>query len=100
MELSDIYTRNDLADFLGIKRGKLTHILYIQRVDTMYSTFSIPKKNGDERIINAPNDDLKQIQRRLAKVLWEHQVKIWEENNSKLEYLLEINVAILIHLRI
>lgn len=81
MELSDIYTRNDLADLLGIKRGKLTHILYIQRVDTMYSTFSIPKKNGDERTINAPNDDLKQIQRKLAKVLWEHQVKIWEDNN-------------------
>lgn len=82
-ELSDIYTRNDLADFLGIKRGKLTHILYIQRVDTMYSTFSIPQKNGDERIINSPNDDLKQVQRGLAKVLWEHQVKIWEENNTQ-----------------
>lgn len=44
MNLEDVCTRNDLADFLGIKRGKLTYILYIQKVDTMYSTFSIPKK--------------------------------------------------------
>ena len=81
MELSNVCTRNDLADFLGIKRGKLTHVLYIQKVDTMYTTFSIPKKNGEERIINAPNDDLKQIQRRLAKALWDCQTKIWADQN-------------------
>ncbi|MCI8418428.1 MAG: RNA-directed DNA polymerase [Lachnospiraceae bacterium] len=81
MDFSNIYTRNDFADFLGIKRGKLTYILYIQKVDTMYSTFSIPKKNGGERIINAPNDDLKQIQRNLANALWKYQTKIWKGNN-------------------
>lgn len=43
MELSNVCTRNDFADFLGIKRGKLTHVLYIQKVDNMYTTFSIPK---------------------------------------------------------
>lgn len=80
MNLEDVCTRNDLADFLGIKRGKLTYILYIQKVDTMYSTFSIPKKSGGERTINAPNDDLKQIQRKLADALWNYQVKIWEKN--------------------
>lgn len=79
MNLEDVCTRNDLADFLGIKRGKLTYILYIQKVDTMYSTFSIPKKSGGERTINAPNDDLKQIQRKLADALWNYQVKIWEK---------------------
>lgn len=81
MEFSDIHTRNDLADFLGIKRGKLTYILYIQKVDTMYSAFSIPKKNGGERIINAPIDDLKSIQRKLAGALWEYQTQIWKNNN-------------------
>lgn len=80
MNFEDVYTRNDLADFLGIKREKLTYILYIQKVDTMYSTFSIPKKCGGERIINAPNDDLKQIQRKLANALWNYQEKIREEN--------------------
>lgn len=44
MELSNVCTRNDFADFLGIKRKKLTHVLYIQKVDNMYTTFSIPKK--------------------------------------------------------
>lgn len=80
MNFEDVCTRNDLADFLGIKRGKLTYILYIQKVDTLYSTFSLPKKCGGERIINAPNDDLKQIQRKLANALWNYQAKIWEEN--------------------
>lgn len=80
MNFEDVHTRNDLADFLGIKRGKLTYILYIQKVDTMYSTFSIPKKCGGERTINAPNDDLKQVQRKLADALWNYQVKIWKEN--------------------
>ena len=81
MGFEDIRTRNDLADFLGIKRGTLTYILYIKKVDTMYSTFSISKKSGGERIINAPKDELKQIQRKLADALWKYQTEIWEENN-------------------
>ena len=81
MNFSEIKTRNDFADFLGIKRGKLTHVLYIQKVDTMYSSFSIPKKDGSDRLINAPNDDLKQIQRKLANALWKYQIKLWEDNN-------------------
>ena len=81
MTFNDIFTRNDLADFLGIKRGQLTNILYFKHVDSLYKTFSIPKKNGSERIIHAPNHKLKVIQKRLANALWTHQETIWRTNN-------------------
>lgn len=81
MEFPELLSRNDLADFLGISHGNLTYILYIKTVDTMYTTFSIPKKNGSERIIHAPNDALKKIQKILAAKLWEHYAQICEGNH-------------------
>ncbi len=75
----DITTRNELADFLGVPRNKLTYILYIKKVDSYYSSFEIPKKSGGVRKINAPKDDLKYIQKRLADALWEYQVYIWKK---------------------
>ena len=35
----DIQSRNELADYLGIPRSKLTHILYVKKPDS-YLTFS------------------------------------------------------------
>lgn len=83
MNFEDVHTRNDLADFLGIKRRDLTYILYIKKVDTMYSTFSISKKSGGERIIHAPDDNLKQLQKKLANALWQYQDEIWTKNNIR-----------------
>lgn len=42
--LCNIETRNELADFLKIPRRKLTHILYVKKVENCYKTFEIPKK--------------------------------------------------------
>lgn len=59
----DIQSRNELADYLGIPRSKLTHILYVKKPDSYYTTFEIPKRNGDTRAICAPSGDLKVLQK-------------------------------------
>ena len=83
IRLDDIKTRNDFADFLKIKKKLLTYILYVKNVDSMYTSFTIPKKSGGERIINAPSRELKSIQKKLAVILWEHQKHIRNEKNIK-----------------
>ena len=69
----EIQTRNELADYLGVPRSKLTYMLYVVGTKNCYRTFQIPKKYGGEREICAPNSDLKDIQRRLAGALCEFQ---------------------------
>lgn len=68
--INEIKNRNELADLLGIQRQRLTYLLYVKGLDNMYTSFSIPKKNGDSRIINAPNKELKYIQSKLAEELY------------------------------
>lgn len=76
-----ILSRAMLAEYLGIPNWKLTHILYVERCDSFYTTFIIPKKGGGERRICAPCDPLKGIQRQLAWLLWQHQKSAWEIDN-------------------
>jgi Reverse transcriptase (RNA-dependent DNA polymerase). len=78
-KFTDITTRSELANFLGIPKKKLTHVLYIEDVNSKYRSFEIPKKNGGVRHINAPTDDLKNIQRKLADALWKYQESIWHD---------------------
>lgn len=79
----DIQSRNELANYLGIPRSKLTHILYVKKPDSYYTTFEIPKRNGDTRAICAPSGDLKVLQKKLSNILWLYQRNIWEENGIK-----------------
>lgn len=44
MTFEYLWTRNDLADLLGIPHSKLTHVLYYVTVENYYRTFEIPKK--------------------------------------------------------
>lgn len=60
---------NDLANILGYKPKALSFILYVTKEENKYSEFEIPKKNGKTRKINAPTDQLKHLQRRLADLL-------------------------------
>lgn len=83
IRFNEIKTRNDLASLLKIPIKKITHLLYIVGIDNLYTSFEIPKKNGSFRQINAPSEDLKSIQKRIALSLWEHQKYIWKENNIK-----------------
>lgn len=79
----DIQSRNELADYLGIPRSKLTHILYVKKPDSYYTTFEIPKRNGDTRAIRAPSGDLKVLQKKLSNILCLFQRNIWDENGIK-----------------
>lgn len=79
----DIQSRNELADYLGIPRSKLTHILYVKKPDSYYTTFEIPKRNGDTRAICAPSGDLKVLQKKLSNILCLFQRNIWDENDIK-----------------
>ena len=79
IQFNDVENRNELADFLKIPRKKLTHILYVKKVENCYKSFEIPKKNGDTRRINAPTDDLKSIQLKLSGALAEYQKQLWSK---------------------
>lgn len=81
ISLNCVDTRAELADFLGVPLKTLTYILYIKKVDTMYTSFAIPKKSGGERVISAPMSELKDIQKKLAVALWTQQQIVWEQKN-------------------
>ncbi len=56
-----IFNVTHLADFLDLKDDKLQ--MLIKGKDNYYHSFYIPKSNGGRRLISAPSDDLKGIQR-------------------------------------
>ena len=74
-EFDDIKTRNELADFLNVPRKQLSYVLYVKGINNLYTSFEIPKKNGGVRKINAPLEELKDIQRKLAEALYKHMKK-------------------------
>lgn len=80
-KFSNISTRDDLAELLGIKKSVLTYVLYKAKVDSFYTSFEIPKKTGGTRQIDAPTGALKSIQQRLAYALWECQKTLHAEQN-------------------
>ncbi len=91
-EFIGLTSPHDLAKFLGITLKQLTYYSIILPEEKKYKVFSIPKKNGDERLINAPITTLKYIQRQLAnklQVLYEPLntahgfIKEYEDKNQR-----------------
>ena len=78
-----IKAREDVANFLGIKSNYLSFILYKKGINNLYTSFEIPKKNGDNREINAPRADLKHIQKQLSIKLNEIHKRYLEKNGIK-----------------
>ena len=64
-------TREDVASLIGISDRSLRYFLYKRRPENLYAQFSIPKGNGDVRIISAPEKAWREVQRKLAKILSE-----------------------------
>jgi len=60
---------SEFAILLGYKPKALSYILYKIPNDQKYIGFTIPKKNGGERKIKSPVDQVKHLQRRLADLL-------------------------------
>jgi RNA-directed DNA polymerase len=75
-KLKSATTLNDVAILLGVKPATLAFILYKIPHQNKYTTFSVPKKSGGERIISAPEPRLKMIQGRLGKLLEQCQVDV------------------------
>lgn len=101
-QINDIQSRNELADFLNIPRSKLTHILYVMTPDSYYSTFEIPKRNGNTRTICAPSGDLKALQSKLSNLLWLYQKSIWDSKsiNPNISHAFEKGKSIITNARI
>jgi hypothetical protein len=69
----NLHTLNDVATLFRIDKKELT----LKAFEPMYYHFSVPKANGDMRHVEAPEDSLKKIQRKLneylQKVYYLHQ---------------------------
>lgn len=79
----NITTLDALSRTLRIPKKKLTYILYVRRIENLYTSFTIPKKSGGERTINSPSTDLKEIQKKIDRLLRKQQIIFWEEKNIK-----------------
>lgn len=75
-KLKNAKDRKDFAELLGISLQTLTYCLYRLKTNNQYKTFSIPKKSGGERIINAPYGKLKMIQKKLSEYLQDCEEEI------------------------
>lgn len=69
LKLKAAASLTDIAHILGYKPKAVSYILYKLPADQKYTTFSIPKKNGGQRTIKAPVEQLKVLQRKLADLL-------------------------------
>ena len=79
--LQNAANRQDLASILNLKTAFLTDVIYRLKAETQYTQFTIPKKNGAPRVISAPTTKLKDIQRRLADVLYLCRAEIYKKYN-------------------
>lgn len=69
----NIRTLSDLAEILDVKTGHLYFWLNVQSDEEKYTKFDIPKKNGKNRTIFAPQKSLKLLQKKLSYIdanLW------------------------------
>ncbi|MGV3265646.1 retron Ec67 family RNA-directed DNA polymerase/endonuclease [Cytobacillus pseudoceanisediminis] len=98
-EFHDIKTRNELADFLNVPRKQMSYLLYIKGINNLYTSFEIPKKSGGVRKINAPLEELKDIQRKLAEALYKHEKKKCEKKNN-ISHAFEKNKSIITNAKI
>ncbi|EAW26968.1 RNA-directed DNA polymerase (Reverse transcriptase) [Alteromonadales bacterium TW-7] len=62
-------TKPQLARVLEVDAAFLTRCLYINKTQNQYHQFSIAKKSGGTRLINAPSKELKSLQKKLSILL-------------------------------
>jgi RNA-directed DNA polymerase len=69
--LKQVTTLHDFAHLLGYQPSGLSYLLYKLQSDSKYTTFTIPKKSGGERQIDAPIPQIKRLQSRLADLMYD-----------------------------
>ncbi len=67
--LKSVSTKPDFAKVLEVDAAFLTRCLYINKPKNQYHQFSIAKKSGGKRVIHAPSEELKSLQKSLSKLL-------------------------------
>jgi RNA-directed DNA polymerase len=82
-KLKNATSIGNLALLLDSKTSVLAYHLFKVKPDDKYRKFLIPKKSGGERIINAPNDKLKEIQRKLANILYNCATEIEKQHSPR-----------------
>ena len=86
-KLPVIFDRHHLSLYLNIPENFLKNITFQNNIDALYNSFSIPKRNGGFREINAPKEKLKLIQvwiykNILSKISVSCAAKAYIKNNS------------------
>ena len=64
-------TLHDVAHLFNITPAQFAYTLYKLTPEQKYETFEIPKKGGGVRTIHAPRGKIKELQRRLADILYD-----------------------------
>jgi len=67
--LKTLSTKPSFARALDIDPRFLTKCLYLVKPENQYNQFTIDKKSGGKRVINAPSKDLKSLQKALSNLL-------------------------------
>lgn len=80
-------TKPELASLLGVSAAFLTRVLYKPGIKYHYHQFDVNKQSGGKRIISAPSDELKDLQRRLSELLQNCGDVIRYDTDVKLEFL-------------
>ena len=100
--ICNVTTREEQTIYLDIPLRKLTHILYCEKPNNLYHSFEIKKKSGGTRHINAPNDELIGLQRKIAKALEDYEEILRKNKNikSNISHAFEKNKSIITNAQI
>lgn len=69
MAIPQIKNNQDLASYIGVKKGVVAYYAYYLDSTKAYTSFSIKKRSGGERTIDAPVRGLKELQRTILNKL-------------------------------
>lgn len=75
--------RKKIASWIRVNHDELAYILYEKKIANFYKSFMIPKKNGKSRVIYAPQDELKIIQKKISQKLCETHSNYKEQHSIK-----------------
>ncbi len=82
-KLKKASSRHDIAFLLGYKPNTLSYILYKIPNQDKYFEFPILKNDGSERIIKAPTEKLKILQKHLSVLISQCYLEIFDKNSTK-----------------
>jgi hypothetical protein len=87
LQWNEIKNKDNFYKILRIEKKYITYLLYVQKTDSFYVKFEIPKKKGGTRTIKAPKGKLKSVQKNLASALDKHYSKTTKKNTVSHAYL-------------